>query len=336
MPTSRELPRWIQAADPSRYYLPAFQEGASVAESNARRSQEAMDAATRQGLAQQEMNLRVQEAEQARLQRQQEIAIAQEYHRQQQALQQQKVEEVRRINEMKIQQAARQYQARQQYSQLVASGVDPITAAFQVPGLNIPGSGMASMANQQAIARRKAAPPPEPIEKGDLIWDGNRWVQKRAAAKPAATLQDEINKKAIDAHYAAIKNADKTLAADPNDQNAIMARAKAQQALGNIARANASGVAAVPTSTATTPPPQPKLFTDKSGRTWSYTGTSKDPLSDRDESHWAPQQQTAPTESPKATAPQSSPTASEPPPPANAWEEIARKAHYDTSGESEQ
>lgn len=111
---------WIQAADPARNFLQAYQTGAQIAEAKARMAQSAAQADREYALQQQAMQER-QEREQRQAQQDaQQLEVTKAYREQQMQLQQQKLAQAKEYNDQRIQQAALRFGTMQQAQQKMA------------------------------------------------------------------------------------------------------------------------------------------------------------------------------------------------------------------------
>lgn len=151
------MPAMYPPADPAKYFLQGYSQAREAATSNARiaEAQQALQQRASMQAMQMEIEQRRQQ-EQFNV-RQQQMEIQRSYHDAQVGLAESKLNEAKKMNNEKIARAARQYKARQAYSQAVKDGADPLNAALtNAADLEIPGGGMATLAN---AASRKARPP---------------------------------------------------------------------------------------------------------------------------------------------------------------------------------
>lgn len=193
------MPSNFAPADPAKYWLGGYtaSRDAAVENQRLRIAQDTLD----QRASMQRMQLEVdqKQMEQNFLRQQQQLEMTKAFKEAEHGLQRARLQESQRMNDQKINMAARRFQARQQYAQDVGGGADPVKAALShAADLEIPGGGVASLAN--SMARR--ARPPATVEETMLGKDrfakitepsGNVRLQRIPEAKEARPKSNDVN-----------------------------------------------------------------------------------------------------------------------------------------------
>lgn len=298
------LPDWLKAApDPGREYTAAFSAGAQIAQEKARLAQAAQEAAMA-------ATTRMQIAQQDNLQTQQRIEIEKNYQQQQIGLRKQALDQAQEKANLAATQAARRFAAQSQIKQAIASGM-PADEAFLRFGSEAFGSaaGIAPLAKQVhdrlnpfaptankelgitqvspghwiRSAPSGVAPQAEPLMlKGTtnavpgMFTAGGKIIKATVPADRSLKVQDDILKQKMTA-------LNKTISLlDPSDPKEMDQQKEMQAQLSELEKQRISlargGEGAAPAAQ--------KIFRDKSGKKWAYSGSSANPLEDKDETHW--------------------------------------------------
>src|ERR1017187_1206332 len=108
---------WIQAADPSKNFLQAYQAGAQISSAKARMAQSAAEADREYALQQQAMQQKQDREQRQAQQDAQQLEVTKAYKEQQMQLEQQKLDQAKQYNDQRIQQASQKFTLQQQAQQ---------------------------------------------------------------------------------------------------------------------------------------------------------------------------------------------------------------------------
>lgn len=293
-----QIPPWlqIQPAD----YVRAGAEGAQAGLESSRLQQQGQEAGARIGLesqrlaleaqsesqraqeqaarlsheeqiAQMEMQARKDIAEKNAMRQSQQLAIENAMKSSQIGLQKQHIDQQMVLANQKAKEAAATYSDEQGFRQAIAGGVEPMEAAARFPR-----SRISTVSALGRMSRGSDASIVEHTEVPGFQFLRQPSGQEIPIQRPEKGMS-EANKISIQKHIDALKREKKKLTDNPR----VAAEIDAQIKEWNARIPGATG-------TGTTPPPSKggKVFTDKSGKKWHYTGDASDPAKDKDLKHW--------------------------------------------------
>ena len=299
---------WIQAADPARNFLQAYQAGAQISSAKARMAQSAAEADREYALQQQAMQEKQDREQRQAQQDAQQLEVTKAYREQQMQLQQQKLDQAKQYNDQRIQQASQKFTSQQQAQQemgaiddAVANGdIDEDEGRKQKIAAivrNSAGTGAAAGPALQTLRPQatfgKSPGGQEFVTEptGEARWGAA--PQRMPTQRTTTGNADTTLERSTLSQIAAVRQG--LLKGDIPEEKGAPALKSLQQTYDAIQkrRADPTATGAAPTAQATDHDGHP-VIKDKTGKAWTYTGTSADPKSDKDKSHWKAADQALP------------------------------------------